>query len=211
MTASSCIETPPSKRSNPDPSRFPPLPPVCAASLSAVWRAVLLALVVACGPASEEATTTTTEAQTTTTANRTTTTKRNTTTTAPMEGFSDLPLEQQREFIAIAFAGARDTFAEEVALNSEVRSVDKIDYVNDTVIVAVSTDYRTAEYNQDVAWGLTTDLRYLWGEEGPFSQVSFPVGFRLSVADQIFRCPGEFMLALADFRADRTDWHTACS
>lgn len=178
-----------------------------------MWRAVLLALVVACGSASEEATTTTTttEAQTTTTAKRTTTTKRNTTTTAPMEGFSNLPLEQQREFVAIAFAGARDTFAEEVALNSEVRSVDKIDYVNDTVIVAVSTDYRTAEYNQDVAWRLTTDLRYLWGEEGPFSQVSFPVGFRLSVADQIVHCPGEFMVALADFRADRTDWQTACS
>lgn len=175
-----------------------------------MWRALLLALLlVGCGADQEAATTTTTEAPTTT-VKRTTTTQRRTTTTTT-ETFSDLPVETQREFMTNAFAGARDTFIEEVAANRSVRSVDKVDYVDATVILAVSTDYRTAEVNQDVAWELTTDLRYLWGEDGPFSKVSFSVGLRLSVSDQHFGCPGEFMLALADFRADRSEWLAACA
>jgi hypothetical protein len=172
-----------------------------------MWRPLLVALVLAgCGGA-QEAATTTTETVPTTTVKRTTTTAKRTTTTEP---FSALPIETQREFIRNAFAVTRDTFVEEVGANRSVRSVDKLDYVDETVVLAVSSDYRTAEINQDVAWDLTTDLRYLWTEDGPFGMVSFPVGLRLTVGDQTFHCPGEFMLALADVRADRTDWNATC-
>jgi hypothetical protein len=175
---------------------------------ASMWRPLLLALLlVGCGSA-QEAATTTTEASTTTVKRTTTTVKR---TTTSVEKLRQRPVDSQRETIASAINAARTALAEEMGLTPGVRSVDKLDYVDDSMVVAVTSNYNTSEVNEDLAWRITTDLGSLWGPDGSFSKVSFPIGLRLSVSNQTFSCPGDFMLALADVRADRTDWTTACT
>lgn len=178
------------------------------------WRAALLIvpLVLACGPISEEASTGTTGAQSTTTM-ATTTTKRNTTTTRPTTT-TTLSVEQERQILADSFDGVRGALIDELEANPHIHSVDNVDYARDRdeVVVAVTTSYSTPEINEDIAWELTTEvLRPAWAPDGPIAVVPFPVGLALEVSDLSFRCPGDFMLRLGDHRATRSDWLAACT
>jgi hypothetical protein len=178
-----------------------------------MWRPLLVALVlVACGGAQEAATTTTeapttTVERTTTTQRRTTTTERRTTTTQP------LTIEQERAILVESFEQIRPDLIQALEANGLIRSVDNVAYDSerDQLVIAVTSNYSTEEYNEDLAWELTTELRTVWGPDGVMRNVPFPVGLALDVSDLSYRCPGEFMFRLGDHRATRSDWLATCA
>jgi glucose/arabinose dehydrogenase len=179
---------------------------------ASMWRPLLLALLlVGCGSA-QEAATTTTEASTTTVERTTTTVKRTTTTERRTTTTQALTVEQERAILVQSFEEIRADLIEALEANSAIQSVDNVAYNSerDQLVIAVTSDYSTEEYNEDLAWELTTELRTVWGPDGVMRNVPFPVGLSLDVSDLSFRCPGEFMFRLGDHRATRSDWLAAC-
>ena len=81
-----------------------------------------------------------------------------------------------------------------------IESVDRFVLEDDTLSVSLTSDYSTDGVNTDLAWQISRGLAPLWDADGLFSRVTFPVAIEVDVSSVSARCPGDFMLRLADHR-----------
>lgn len=155
----------------------------------------------------EETPTTTTEATTTTTEATTTTTEAPTTTLSP---------EQEREVAVIAmglvFEESRDLLAETLDSLTDVETVDRLAYENETVIVDITSTWASPDNQHDGAWNIMKGFAVLWDpDDGNWYQKSFSPNLQLINSGRVYTCPGDFMVQMADLRAGRSEWETTCS
>lgn len=188
--------------------------PMWALILAAV---VLVGLAAAAGnsetPTETAASTTSTDVATTFPPLRATALPTTTTTTAPTTTTTaPPPTEAEKKAAwAAAFEQIRTATADTLQSKASLQSVDRIEFDqgSGTVVIAVTTGYRTDEIIRDKAWEITGGMLAFW--QDPSDRLpDYSPAFRL-VADQLtYSCSGDFMRQLADRRAGRNEWQSAC-
>jgi hypothetical protein len=163
---------------------------------------VLLLVLVGCGDGMDAASTPTS----TSLAPTSTTLRRTTTTTDKLA--EDVPEDWQRRLIESVFNDYRAEGIQILEDLAPVESVDRYVLEDDVVFVSVTSGYSSDEINANLAWQLTRVMAPLW--EAAFSQMTLPVAFEVNVSSVSVRCPGDFMLRLADHREDQQRWETEC-
>lgn len=121
--------------------------------------------------------------------------------------------EQQRAW-ASHVERRRDEWIAFIESSAYVQSVDRLEFADLTLIVAVSSSVSGDGWNRDVAWDIVRDLRDLWTEDAwPLDVGRNPVwhkALRLVANDLLFDCDGHTMRMLAERRLERSQWESAC-
>lgn len=108
----------------------------------------------------------------------------------------------------------RDEWIAFIESSFYVQSVDRLEFADLTLIVAVSSFVSGDSWNRDVAWDIVRDLRDLWTEDAwPLDVGRNPVwhkALRLVANDLVFDCDGHTMRLLAERRLERSQWESAC-
>ncbi len=138
-----------------------------------------------------------------------------TTTTRPATTTTTRPSrDAQLVAFAQAFERTRVGLADAIKKDNpgSVSSVDRFEYdpTGPTVILSVTSDYRTAQYLQDSAWAVTKSMQPLWEAKTIANLPDVIPRFRLTVGTVRYNCPHDFMVRLAELRASREDWEATC-
>lgn len=191
-----------------------------------LWAQVLIGLVLLLvvvgaaggGETDEEPvsadTTTTSVAETTTTTEATTTTTESTTTTEATTTTTLTP-EQEREIAVVAmgvvFEDQRLSFAELLADLTDVETVDRLAFENETVIIDITSTWASPDNQHDGAWTLMKAMAQFWEpNEGIWWQEAFVPNFQLVNSGRVYNCSGDFMVDMATLRAGRNEWEASC-
>lgn len=118
--------------------------------------------------------------------------------------------------------GVRETLIDTLEGAPGVQSVDVVEIKGDEtasslwLVVDITSEYSTAEYQNDSAWELIKALSVwwepegLWWSEGAGDGLNWPA-FRFVVSGTEWYCSDETMRGLADHRVSRAQWEADCS
>lgn len=140
-----------------------------------------------------------------------TTAVRPTTTPAPVVL---TPAEHQLVAKTIWDSSMRSELIEALGNDQSVQSVDLVvfDTNSDTIVVDVTSRWSSYERQQDAAWEITRAFATFWdtNETPIFRQPGWSPSFRFVNSGAEYHCSAEFMAALADVIASRSDWESQC-
>lgn len=154
----------------------------------------------------DEATTTTEQETTTTTERETTTTTAAPTTTTT----ADTPELAKQRFAGV-FEETRGSLISELESNFYFESVDRVEFNAgvDRVEIAVTAGWGTQEYMLEDAYEVTKALSEAWTTD-VYNQGLYVPGFFIQVDSVTKACSPDFMLRLADYRADAAAFNVEC-
>lgn len=152
----------------------------------------------------EEAEESTTTSETTTTSSTTTTTE---VTLTPQELRTLAVLGME-----VVFEEQRDTLADTLDSISDVETVDRLVFENETVIVDITSGWASPDNQHDGAWNLMKGISQFWESgEGIWYQEAFVPNLTLINSGRTYACTGEFMVEMASLNAGRSAWETECT
>lgn len=165
-----------------------------------------------------ESTSTEAVAETTTTERQTTTTTRptTTTTTTPPTTTTTLSPEQERGFAVQAmqtvFDENRTGLADTLNSLTDVETVDRLVFENETVVVDVTSGWASPDNQHDGAWTIMKAMAQFWEpNEGVWWQPQFVPNFQFVNSGRVYTCSGDFMVQMATLAAGRDQWEGSCA